>query len=321
MEKQKKLKVAVLWAASCGGCEVAFLDIHEKILEFAKHADVVLMPLAFDGKYGDVVDMEDGEIDLTLFNGAIRNDEGEELAHLMRQKSKILVAYGSCSHMGGIPGLANCTSKEEIFKTVYETTDSTDNPDKTYPQTEFKVEEGELRIPKMFQTVRTLQQTVDCDYFMPGCPPHPDRIWEVVEVVLSGKLPPKGSTIGASNKILCDTCPREKSEKRIKKFVSPHEVQIDPEKCFLEQGIICMGPATRSGCNESCINSNMPCRGCYGPPPDVADQGTKMLSAVASVIDSEDEKEIDEIIKQIPDPLGLFYRFGLPLSILRRSKQ
>jgi len=264
--------------------------------------------------------MEDDEIDLTLFNGAIRNSEGEELAHLMRQKSKILVAYGSCSHMGGIPGLGNVANKDEIFKTVYETTDSTDNPEKIVPQTEVNVKEGELRIPKFFNTVKTLQQTVDVDFYMPGCPPHPERIWEVVLAVVTGKLPPKGSTIGASDKILCDTCPREKSEKKIKKFYSPHEIKLDPEKCFLEQGIICIGPATRSGCNEGCIKSNMPCRGCYGPPPDVADQGTKMLSAIASIIDSQDEKEIEEIISQIPDPLGLFYRFGLPLSILRRTK-
>jgi F420-non-reducing hydrogenase small subunit len=311
----------VMWTASCGGCEVAILDIHEKILDLAAAADIVIMPLAFDGKYGDIVEMEDGEIDVTLFNGAIRSSENEELAHLFRQKSKVLVAFGSCSHMGGIPGLANTCSRADIFKTVYETTDSTDNPNKTYPQTEVKVAEGEIRIPTLFNTVKTLQQTVDVDYFMPGCPPHPKRIWEVVLAIVSGNLPPKGSVVGASNKNLCDTCPREKSEKKIKKFYSPHEIQIDPKKCFLEQGIICVGPATRSGCEEACINSNMPCRGCYGPPPDITDQGTKMLSAVASIIDSGDEKEIDEIIKQIPDPLGLFYRFALPLSTLRRTKQ
>jgi F420-non-reducing hydrogenase small subunit len=65
---------------------------------------------------------------------------------------------------------------------------------------------------------------------------------------------------------------------------------------------------------------NSPCIGCYGPNNDVTDYGARLMSAVASVIDSEDPKEIDRIIREgIPDPIGTFYRFSLANSLLRRS--
>jgi len=64
----------------------------------------------------------------------------------------------------------------------------------------------------------------------------------------------------------------------------------------------------------------MPCIGCYGPAPDVVDQGARMMSAVSSVIDSKDPKEIDRILDGIVDPAGTFYRFGLASSLLHRAK-
>ncbi|KPL19820.1 MAG: oxidoreductase [candidate division Zixibacteria bacterium SM23_81] len=313
-----KLKVALYWAASCGGCEISVLDVGAKILDFAAGAEIVFWPAALDFKYKDVEAMPDGSIDLTLFNGAIRTAENEHVAQLLRRKSKILVAYGSCAHEGCIPGLANMTDREGIFERIYQTTPSTANPEKTRPQTSTKVPEGKLSLPEFYDTVKTLAQTVEVDYFVPGCPPTGERTWEVLEAVLTGKLPEKGSVVGAGQKTVCDECPREKQEKHIKAFFRPHLVIPEPETCLLEQGIFCAGFATRNGCGAQCIQVNMPCRGCYGPPPKVIDQGAKMVSALGSIIDAEDPEEVNRILDQIPNPAGYFYRFGLPLSILRR---
>jgi len=107
VEEKKKLKFAFYWAASCGGCEIAVLDIDEKILDVVQIADIVFWPVAMDIKYKDVENMPDKYIDVCFFNGAIRTEEQEHMAKLLRQKSKILIAYGACSHLGGIPGLAN----------------------------------------------------------------------------------------------------------------------------------------------------------------------------------------------------------------------
>jgi F420-non-reducing hydrogenase small subunit len=317
-----KPKLALYWAASCGGCEIAVLDIQEKILDVDKAFDIVFWPVAMDFKYADVRAMEDKSIDICLFNGAIRNSENEELAHLLRKKSKVLVAFGSCAYEGCIPGLANLTTKDEILKWVYKDSPSTvkTNGD-PYPQTHTNMPEGDIEIPELYETVKSLDQVIDVDYYIPGCPPQPQQIWGVIEYILSGKpLPPKGSVLGAGDKTCCDECSREKKEKKLKQFYRPYEILPDPIQCLLDQGIVCMGPATRSGCGALCTAAGVPCRGCYGPPPNVEDQGAKMVSALGSVIDAHEPEELEKIFDQIVDPIGTFYRFSLAHSILRRKQ-
>ncbi|MDI6803881.1 MAG: oxidoreductase [Bacteroidota bacterium] len=317
-----KPKLALYWAASCGGCEIAVLDLHEKILDVANAFDIVFWPVALDFKYHDVRAMEDKSIDICLFNGAIVNSENEEMAHLMRNKSKLVVAFGACAHEGGIPGLANLTTKDAILKWVFKDSPSTVNNNGTYPQTHTKMPEGEIEIPEMWETVKSLNQVIDVDYYIPGCPPQPDQIWGVIEYILSGQpLPAKGATLGAGDKTCCEECPRERKEKKLKQFFRPYEIFSDPNECLLDQGIICLGPASRSGCGALCPKANIPCRGCYGAPPNCPDQGAKMVSAISSVIDAHEPEEIEKILDQIVDPLGTFYRFSVPQSILRRVEK
>lgn len=314
-----KPKLALYWAASCGGCEIAVLDIEVKILDVANHFDIVFWPCATDFKYADVERMADKEIDICLFNGAIRTSENEHLAKLMRRKSKVLVAFGSCALEGGIPGLGNTTTRDRIFNAVYADSPSTDNEKRLNPQAKTTVAEGELEIPEFWDTVKSLDQVVPVDYYIPGCPPQSAQIWAVLELIVQGKtLPPPGSVVGAGDKACCDECSRTRKEKKIKHFYRPHEIEPDPNVCLLDQGIICMGPATRSGCGALCPKANMPCRGCYGLPPNSVDQGSKMISALSSVIDAQDPEEIEKIIKDIVDPVGTFYRFSLAHSTLRR---
>ncbi|MFO7890129.1 MAG: oxidoreductase [bacterium] len=318
-----KPKFAIYWAGSCGGCEIAFLDIREKILDVDKAVDLVFCPCLMDPKYKDIEAMPDDEIDVCLFNGCIRNEENLHIAELLRKKSKVLVAYGSCATEGCIPGLGNLTNSEDIQKYVYEESPSTGNTEKNRPQTKTKVKEGELNVPKMFTYVRTLGQVIDVDYFMPGCPPVAEQIWTVIGAVLSDKLPPKGSVIGINEKTVCDECERTKTdEKKVKEFKRPHMVDpkdIDSEKCLLEQGIICNGPATRAGCSALCPQVNLGCRGCYGPAEGIQDMGGKLAGAIGSIIDSDDPEEIEKIVNQIVDPVGTFYRFNLPSSLLGRK--
>ena len=112
--------------------------------------------------------------------------------------------------------------------------------------------------------------------------------------------------------------PKQKKIKKIKEIKRPHEVIVDPEKCLLEQGILCAGVATRAGCEAACPSVNMPCRGCMGPTDGVEDLGAKLLSAVASILNPVGE-DIEEVIKRIPDPVGTFYRFSLPVGYINRK--
>jgi F420-non-reducing hydrogenase small subunit len=317
-----KPKAAFYWAASCGGCEITVTELFMRLVTVGELVDIVFWPCTMDFKYSDVEAMDDGEIDICFFNGAIRTGENEHLAKLLRQKSKTLVAFGSCAHEGCIPGLANLFSAASIMERVYTTVPTVDGTAGTFPTVATQVSEGEIHLPEFYDQVKTLAQTVDVDYYMPGCPPVVDQVWRVLNVVLEGKLPPKGSVIGADPKTNCDVCPRTKVEPgmRIKTFKRPHEVELDPDLCFLAQGVLCCGPATRAGCGLPCIQGNMPCRGCYGPPDGVVDQGTKLLSAIGALIDTDDSENMDRTLDSLVDVVGTFYRFSLADSILSELK-
>lgn len=320
--KDKKLQIAFYWAASCGGCEIAVLDIDEAILDVAAAADILFWPVAVDTKYKDVEAMKDNTIDVCFFNGAVRTSEQEHLANLLRKKSKILVAFGACSISGGIPGLANIANREEVFKTAYLDNPSTENPDKTIPKTSVKVKEGELTLPEFYDTVKTLDQVVDVDYYLPGCPPSPWLITDAIDAIIKNKLPRKGSVL-APMKSVCDECRFEKSEKKIKNIKRIYELDKIEDKCFLEQGVICMGPATRAGCRGKCMEANMPCTGCGGLLPNSLDQGASMISALASILGVEGEEnmtdeEVDKLIEQVKDVVGTFYKYTLPASLINR---
>lgn len=327
MSANGKPKFAMYWAASCGGCEISVLNTNEKILDVDANFEVVFWPVAMDAKVKDVEAMPDGSILITLFNGGIRTAENEHMAKLLRQKSKVLVAFGSCAMEGCIPGLANLTSKQQLFDTVYAEREggSTENPQGIRPQPQWESPEGMLTIPEFYPVLRPLNQVVDVDYYMPGCPPESHQVAAVIDLLVQvvhgkAKLPPKGSVIGAGNSTVCDECPRKRNEKTIKKFVRIQHLEPDPDLCLLEQGVVCNGPATRSGCGALCPKAGAACIGCYGEAEGVVDYGARLVASIASVIDSRDPAEIEKILDGIPDPAGMFYRFSLAGSLLKASK-
>ncbi len=319
--QQVKPKVGFYWCASCGGCEESVVDLAEDILFVTENVDIVFWPVAIDFKKTDLEDMADGSILASMINGAVRTSENEEMARLIRKKSKLVIAYGACAHLGGIPSLANEFERGEIIKYVYQDAPSVINTEGTVPMREFKHNSNTITLPEFRKMVRTLDQVIDVDYYLPGCPPTPKLLKEAILTLLSGKLPPKG-TVLSPDFALCDQCPRKdtKPEKlSFTQFLRPHQVWADKEKCLLSQGIICMGPATRAGCEALCISGNMPCTGCFGPTSRVKDQGAKILSSICSNMEPKTEDRIDKILDEIPDPLGTFYRYGLAASLLRKK--
>jgi F420-non-reducing hydrogenase small subunit len=320
-----KPKFAMYWAAACGGCEIAVLNTNEKVLDLDANFEVAFWPAAMDVKYAEVEAMEDESILVTLFNGSIRTDENEHMARLLRRKSKLLVAFGSCANEGCIPGLANLGTRESIFDCAFNNP-STANPEHLRPQTTSQVPEGVLTLTPLQAVVRTLDQVVEVDYHIPGCPPESHQIAAVLDVLIAvvkgeAELPPKGAVLGAGNSTVCDECPRKSDVKQISKISRIQELpQLNTTDCLLEQGLMCAGPATRSGCNSRCPNVGAPCIGCYGAAPDVVDQGARLMTAIASVVDENDPDAIDRVLDGIPDPAGTFYRFSLAHSLLRASR-
>jgi coenzyme F420-reducing hydrogenase gamma subunit len=164
-------KIAFYWCASCGGCEESVVDLAEDILGVLDAVDIVFWPVAMDFKKSDVESMEDGSILVTLINGAVRTSEQEEMARLLRRKSRIVIAYGSCAHLGGIPSLANQFGRDEILDFVYRDAPTVVNPDDIRPLTACAENGRTVTLPQFRNLVRTLDQVIDVDYYLPRLRP------------------------------------------------------------------------------------------------------------------------------------------------------
>lgn len=277
------VKVASDWLNSCSGCEVAIVDLGERLLTLLELVEFVHIPVLMDHKYygqkGEGKELTIPEADVGIISGGIRNAEHLEIAIEMREKCKYIVALGSCATHGGIPSLSNTYGNEDILQRYYSTRTTDQGPDRP--------KEG---IPPLLEGSYALDERIKVDIFLPGCPPHPDQVFEALLSLLEGR-PPNLLTTS-----VCDTCPavREgKGEvKQLKRFLTPPVVQdyakpMEGLRCLLEQGYLCMGPVTRAGCggdlvNPRCISALVPCRGCNGPVKQDGNQMLDMLNALAS---------------------------------------
>lgn len=284
--------------AICTGCEVAILDIGEALLDLLPQLDFQHIQVLMDNKYygqlgeNDKIDLP--EADVGIISGGVRTEEMKELAELMRKKVKILISLGSCAGFGGIPALANMSTVEDLKKTVY----STKTTDEAEPPSQ--------EIPGLLDRVYAVDEIVKVDVTIPGCPPVPAVIAEALTALLEGKewsLPEKS---------VCDDCPTIREKKAQVAIRRPYEApDFDPAKgpeamrCLNEQGILCLGPATRTGCRADsdsprCISAFMPCRGCFGPIRKGARPMVDMMGALSSIgLDA----------KQIDDRMALFNRY------------
>jgi F420-non-reducing hydrogenase small subunit len=296
--------------------------VAEALLDVFDKARIVFWPAAMDARYQDVEALADDEIDATLINGAIRLHDHVHMVRLLRRKSKCIIAHGACAHMGGVIGLANLFSSRQLLTCAYREVPSMAEPDGPLPGGKSDTGTPGLSLPGLLPAVLPLDRVVSVDAYIPGCPPPAETMAEVLDTVISGHLPPKG-TVYAHRKALCQDCPRLDSKPEridIRRFKRLHETLWDPEVCFLPQGLICLGPVTRGGCNARCISANMPCRGCFGPAERMDDFGAGAMALVAALMADGDETDHHALIKSVADPTGLFYRYSLATSVLGKGR-
>jgi F420-non-reducing hydrogenase small subunit len=287
-----KVRVATAWLQGCAGCHMAFLDLHHFLIDLFDLIDIQYSPLV-DAK-------QIPEVDICLIEGAVANTENEKNLKTMRERSKILIALGTCACTGGITGFRNLTTREKALTCGYIDTPTTVNG---------RIPSGEA-VPQLKEVVQALHQVVAVDYAIPGCPPTPQAIREAVTGLINGN-PPKEKTHN-----LCEGCHRTKDRMLVARrdflideVFSVHELEhIDPHTCFLEQGVLCMGPATREGCGVLCPKANMPCRGCQGPPHGAPEQGAKLINCLSSLLPAGGLMFHEDI-------QGMGYCFSMPVSI------
>ncbi len=286
-----KPKIAFHRCVSCGGCEMALLDLFEDRPDWLEAMDIVRWPVTAVSTIDGVEELPDRGIAVSFINGAIRTEAQAQMAQLLRRKSDLVVALGACAVSGGIPALANLTPREE-------------SP-----------------APGVYARVHKLDDVIGVDYYLPGCAPPVPLVAGAVQAILDGELPERGAVL-APNKALCASCPLNGSKPddvRVEKLRRPVEVALDPRRCFLLQGVLCMGPATRDGCGVACVEGNMPCTGCLGPTDNAGDQGAAMLGALGGIVDGDTPEEFGENTRALVDPAGSLYRYTLsafPLKLI-----
>ena len=298
------VKIAEEWLASCGGCEVTILDIGEPLLDLLPKLDFVHIPVLMDHKYfgqtGEKDKLEIPDADVGIISGGIRNEEHKEIALEMRNKCKTLIVLGRCACFGGIPALANQFQLQELYDTVYgdsATTVGADTPNQ--------------EIPPLLDRVYAVDEVVEVDIYIPGCPTAPQIVAQALTSLLEGKpfeLPERS---------VCDDCPVKREKKAIVSIKRPLESILDLEKeelvdsrCFMEKGFLCLGPVTKTGCYMTsgeeqphvprCIKGLMPCRGCFGPIRKDANPMVDMMGAISSIGLNP---------REIPDRAATFNRY------------
>ncbi|SBO43414.1 oxidoreductase [Cyanobium sp. NIES-981] len=174
-----KLRFATVWLAGCSGCHMSFLDLDEWLFELARHVDVVFSPVASDVKtYPEAVDV-------CLVEGAVANADNLELAQQLRQRTRLVVAFGDCAVTGNVPALRNLWagvdggSRQSVLDRGYVELADTGAQHPHAPGI----------VPELLERVLPLHEVIPVDLYLPGCPPSADRIREAITPLLRGETP------------------------------------------------------------------------------------------------------------------------------------
>jgi F420-non-reducing hydrogenase small subunit len=236
-----KSKVSTEWLSGCSGCHVAIVDLHEKLLNLADEVEFVRVPVLMDEKGYP-------EADIGIVEGAIRSEHDVEAVRHMRDSVRTLVAFGTCAVYGGPSGIGWLHGRESVFAEVYD-----NGP------TNAGHERPGAGAPRLEDSVVPIDEAVQVDFLLPGCPPSPYFIAAGLKLLLDGSGPKLGK------RTVCAGCTRKMSRRPGTALRKGATTAPDSELCLLSQGVVCMGSVTLDRCFSPCPRNGVACTGCNGP--------------------------------------------------------
>lgn len=165
--------IATTSLAGCFGCHMSLLDLDERILNLAELVQ-------FDKSPIDDVKKFTRKCDIGLIEGGVCNSENIHVLKDFRENCKILIAVGECAIMGGLPALRNSIPLRECLEEAYLVGLSVENKEE-------RIIPNDEELPLILDKVYPCQQVVKIDYFLPGCPPGADLIYDVLLAIIKGK--------------------------------------------------------------------------------------------------------------------------------------
>jgi F420-non-reducing hydrogenase small subunit len=236
-----KAKISTEWLSGCSGCHVAIVDLHEKLLNLADEVEFVRAPVLMDEKGYP-------EADIGIVEGAIRSVHDREAVQHMRDSVRTLVAFGTCAVYGGPSGIGWLHDSESVFAQVYDggpTNAGHERPD--------------AGAPRLEESVVPIDEVVEVDFMLPGCPPSPYFIAAALRLLLDGSGPK------LSKRTVCSGCTRKMSRRPGTALRKGAVTAADEQLCLLSQGVVCMGSVTLDRCFSPCPQKGVACMGCNGP--------------------------------------------------------
>lgn len=172
----KRARIATVWLDGCSGCHMSFLDIDHRLLEIASRIELVYSPLVDHKVFPD-------DVDVTMVEGAITNDDDLHKIRHVRERTKLLVALGDCAVTANVPSMRNFFSVDDLYARAY--------LENVAEHPQIPTED----IPPLLDRTRPVHEVVKVDLHVPGCPPHPDQIFFVISELLEGRIPDLGKVV------------------------------------------------------------------------------------------------------------------------------
>lgn len=255
---QEKVRLNTEWLCDCGGCHVALVDLHEKILTVLENVKIQKCPVLTDEKGYP-------EAEIGILTGSIRTEHDRHAALEMRKKCKTIIAFGTCAVYGGLHGAGLAHSREEILDHVYKNNPTT--------QTDFI---PATEVDGLEKLVTPIDEIIDVDLYLPGCPPHAHFIFEGLSALIEGTEP------RVNKETVCGNCNRTMTKTDVTEIHQSCDGMPDDDICFLSQGYICLGSVTLDRCLSPCPNHGVMCTGCAGPTMQILTEPTRDIRTEVS---------------------------------------